>query len=82
QLVGSVDLADRMRGSFKELSGLELTKQQFADFCLYSEFGRRPKNAWTLESLGLVAIYYPFIDKVTTCPQDWKTLLPDPDKQL
>lgn len=44
QLVGSVDLADRMRGSFKDLSGLELTKQQFADFCLYSEFGRRPKN--------------------------------------
>lgn len=43
------DLADRMRGSFKELSGLDLTKQQFADFCLYSEFGRRPKNAWTLE---------------------------------
>ncbi|HCB5605740.1 DEAD/DEAH box helicase [Klebsiella aerogenes] len=82
QLVGSVDLADRMRGSFKDLSGLELTKQQFADFCLYSEFGRRPKNAWTLESLGLVAIHYPFIDKVTTCPQDWKTLLPDPDKQL
>ncbi|EOQ4070570.1 DEAD/DEAH box helicase, partial [Escherichia coli] len=82
QLVGSVDLADRMRGSFKELSGLDLTKQQFADFCLYSEFGRRPKNAWTLESLGLVAIHYPFIDKVTTCPQDWKTLLPDPDKQL
>ncbi|EFB9669678.1 hypothetical protein FAD45_23885, partial [Escherichia coli] len=29
-----------------------------------------------------VAIHYPFIDKVTTCPQDWKTLLPDPDKQL
>lgn len=82
QLVGSVDLADRMRGSFKELSGLDLTKQQFADFCLYSEFGRRPKNARTLESLGLVAIHYPFIDKVTTCPQDWKTLLPDPDKQL
>ena len=82
QLVGSVDLADRMRGSFKELSGLDLTKQQFADFCLYSEFGRRPKNAWTLESLGVVAIHYPFIDKVTTCPQDWKTLLPDPDKQL
>jgi len=82
QLSGSVDLADRMRGSFKEISGLDLTKQQFADFCLYSEFGRRPKNAWTLENLGLVAIHYPFIDDVNRCPQDWKSLLPDPDKQL
>ena len=82
QLAGSVDLADRMRRVFKDVSGLDLTKQQFADFCLYSEFGRRPKNAWTLESLGLVAIYYPFIDDVNTCPTDWKTLIPQVEQQI
>ncbi|MGU5712524.1 DEAD/DEAH box helicase [Aeromonas caviae] len=82
QLAGSVDLADRMRAVFKDLSGLDLTKLEFADFCLYSEFGRRPKNSWTLESLGLVSIHYPFIDEVTRCPADWQLLVTDRTKQL
>ena len=82
QLAGSVDLADRMRSAFKDLTDLDLTKQQFADFCLYSEFGRRPKNSWTLESLGLVSIHYPFLEDVTRCPADWRILLSDPARQL
>lgn len=71
-----------MRGVFKDLTGLDLAKQQFADFCLYSEFGRRPKNTWTLESMGLVFIHYPFLDEITRCPADWRALLTDPARQL
>ncbi len=82
QLVESLDVGDRMRSQMNTLSGLGLSKQQFADFCLYREFGRRPKNTWSVESLGLVAIRYNVIEQIATVPTVWKELLPEPAQQL
>ncbi len=82
QLAGSIDTGDRMRDQMCKLSGMNLDKQQFSDFCLYREFGRRPKNTWSAESLGLVGVRYPHIDKVSTTPSTWQQLVLDPEKQV
>ena len=62
-----------------------IEEREYAEFCLYREFIRRPKRGNTLETLGLVAIRYPVIESISSVPQDvesraitldeWKALL-------
>lgn len=40
-----------------------------AKMFLVREFGRRPKRANNLETMGLVALYYPTLDDITDVPQ-------------
>ena len=82
QLANSRSDFDTMRGRLNKLSGLNLDKEQYADFCLYTEFGRRPKKTWSLESLGLVSVQYPALEKIITVPSEWKRLLTDTDSQV
>lgn len=82
QLSNSRSDFDTMRGRLNNLSGLNLGKEQFADFCLYTEFGRRPKKAWSLESLGLVSVQYPALENLLTVPTEWRELITDTDKQV
>lgn len=47
---------------------------------LVREFGRRPKRLNNLESMGLVAIHYPALNKITTCQpgftlDEWRSFL-------
>lgn len=82
QLTGSIDIADRMRKASNNVSGMGLGKHAFADFCLYTEFGRRPKNAWSLESLGVVGLRYPHIEQISMIPAVWRQLVTDTKVQL
>ena len=50
-----------------------------ADMLLLREFARRPKRANSLETLGLVALRYPALDKVAKVPSDWERLNLDLD---
>ncbi|WP_294446925.1 DEAD/DEAH box helicase [uncultured Mailhella sp.] len=57
----------------------------FARMLVYREFGRRPARAVNLETLGLMAVRYPALEKVTELPwelkkagltlSDWKNFL-------
>ncbi|WP_295763806.1 DEAD/DEAH box helicase [Undibacterium sp.] len=38
---------------------------------LFREFARRPKHQNSLESMGLVRLIYPQLDKITKAPVDW-----------
>ena len=63
----------------------EMSATEYANFCLYREFIRRPKKGSTLETLGLAALRYPSIEKITSVPaevarrdidlKEWRTLL-------
>ena len=57
----------------------------FASMLIFREFGRRPAKAVNLETLGLMAVCYPALERVTHVPrelksdnltlQDWKDFL-------
>jgi DEAD/DEAH box helicase domain-containing protein len=63
----------------------DISNSEYANFCLYREFIRRPKKGSTLETLGLAAIRYPAIENLKSVPPEvaqknidlaeWKTLL-------
>lgn len=44
---------------------------KLAQLMLAREFSRRPRNTNSLEALGLVAVVYPDLDKITQCPEGW-----------
>lgn len=48
-----------------------LAEQEMASLCLFRELVRRPKRQNSLETLGLVALRYPLLDKVTKVPGEW-----------
>ena len=62
QLANSSDIG-RMRAEYRRLSGLDIPAIEYAEFCLYREFFRRPKRMNSAETLGLVALRYPEIEK-------------------
>ena len=62
QLANSSDIG-RMRAEYRRLSGVEIPAIEYAEFCLYREFFRRPKRMNSAETLGLVALRYPQIEK-------------------
>ena len=45
---------------------------ELAKLLLIREFSRRPRNANSLETLGLVAVSYPDLEKITRCPDGWE----------
>ena len=62
QLADSNDIR-RMRAEYRRLSGVDIPASEYAEFCLYREFFRRPKRMNSAETLGLVALRYPEIEK-------------------
>jgi len=68
------DIATTMREMSGEITGKRLSKEDYADYCLYREFARRPKRGAQSELLGLVRLSYPKIEKINSAPSQWKTL--------
>lgn len=60
----------RMRKRFRETSYIDCSTDQFAEFCLYREFFRRPKRMNSAETLGIVAMRYPEL-QARPAPRDW-----------
>ncbi len=52
----------RMHECFRRTSYIPATLDEFADFCLYREFFRRPKRMNSAETMGLVSLRYPFLE--------------------
>ncbi len=79
-------LSDWSRSAWCDIAiETDIEIKDYANFCLYREFIRRPRAGNTLETLGLVGIRYPAIEAVSKVPPDvktreitldeWKTLL-------
>ncbi len=60
----------RMREYFRDTSYISATLEEFADFCLYREFFRRPKRMNSAETMGLISLGYPRL-KSTSIPPGW-----------
>ena len=52
----------RMHKYFRRTSYIPATLDEFAGFCLYREFFRRPKRMNSAETMGLVSLHYPFLE--------------------
>ena len=61
-LADSSDIG-RMRAEYQRLSGMDIPAADYAEFCLFREFFRRPKRMNSAETLGLVVLRYPEIEK-------------------
>ena len=61
-LADSSDIG-RMRAEYLRLSGMDIPATDYAEFCLFREFFRRPKRMNSAETLGLVVLRYPEIEK-------------------
>ena len=71
----------RMQTYFRYTSYLSRTPEEFANFCLYREFFRRPKRMNSAETMGLVSLRYPDLEDKTPPPGwplrsgDWAVFL-------
>ena len=71
----------RMQTNFRYTSYLSRTLEEFANFCLYREFFRRPKRMNSAETMGLVSLRYPNLEGKTPPPgwplhsEDWAIFL-------
>ena len=72
QLANGIDIG-RMRAEYRRVSGVDIPATEYAEFCLFREFFRRPKRMNSAETLGLVALRYPSIEKRATdlTPAAW-----------
>ena len=61
-LADSSDIG-RMRAEYLRLSGMDIPATDYAEFCLFREFFRRPKRMNSAETLGLVVLRYPEIER-------------------
>ena len=52
----------RMHRYFSDTTYIAGTRRDFADFCLYREFFRRPKRMNSAETMGLISLRYPNIE--------------------
>ena len=79
QLANGIDIG-RMRAEYRRVSGVDIPATEYAEFCLFREFFRRPKRMNSAETLGLVALRYPSIEKRATdlTPAAWTGLLGAP----
>ena len=50
---------DRMHRHFRRMTYLPASLDEFANFCLYREFFRRPKRMNSAETMGLISLRYP-----------------------
>lgn len=62
-----------MRKAFNSISASSLNQKEFADYCLFREFARRPKRGAQSELLGLVKMDYLPILKIQSAPIEWKS---------
>lgn len=66
---------DSIRSSYatfsRETFGTPEGSSNMAEVLIVREMGRRPKRQNNLETMGLVAIYYPKLLKVTFAPSTW-----------
>ena len=58
----------RMHKYFRDTSYIPLTLDEFADFCLYREFFRRPKRMNSAETMGLISLRYPALEGKVSPP--------------
>ena len=67
----------RMQQYFRNTTRINARPEEFANFCLYREFFRRPKRMNSAETMGLVSLRYPFLEGTAPPfgwpldPQDW-----------
>lgn len=67
-------LQDWMPEQWKHTAFKHLSANHIAQLCLIREFARRPKRQTSLETLGLVSLHYPDLDRITEAdlPSTWK----------
>lgn len=68
-LVGDSNLK-AMRRAFRYVTGTLQSDDDFANFCLYREFVRRPKRMNSSETMGLISLQYPKLQGREQ-PRDW-----------
>ena len=61
---------DRMRQYFRETAYISSNPDDFARFCLYREFFRRPKRMNSAETMGLICLRYPALEGKPV-PNEW-----------
>ena len=80
RLMGDSSLR-RMHRYFRDTSYIPGTLEEFANFCLYREFFRRPKRMNSAETMGLTSLRYPTVEGKTPAPgwplrpEDWTVFL-------
>ncbi len=87
--IGQANWADALKGlqndiavrewlpdQWYELALGEIPRAQVAEYCLYREFFRRPRRLNSLETLGLIAIRYLRIERLTdsATPAVWRQI--------
>ena len=71
----------RMHRYFRTITNLAISLGEYADFCLYREFFRRPRRMNSAETMGLISLSYPQIDNSQLpngwplSPADWTSFL-------
>ena len=71
----------RMHKYFRETTYIAGTLEEFANFCLYREFFRRPKRMNSVETLGLIFLRYPALENSSPSPgwplqaEEWPVFL-------
>ena len=71
----------RMHRYFGKMTYLSADSEEFANFCLYREFFRRPKRMNSAETMGLISLRYPGLESRDPPPgwplraQDWSVFL-------
>ncbi|MCP3669133.1 MAG: DEAD/DEAH box helicase, partial [Gammaproteobacteria bacterium] len=76
-LANSRDISRFMFDAFSEIAGHYVPIEQFGAFNLFREFMRRPRRGFQLETLGMVEIFYPSIEQITSFPDSWGHLYKD-----
>ena len=74
------DVSEHIKRSYLNFDSSFQNVNRLASVLMYREFGRRPKRANSLETLGLVATSYECVNKVSSCPvefNDYKLTLSD-----
>ena len=59
-----------MHHTFRETTGGNQPLREFAGFCLYREFFRRPKRMNSAETMGLISLRYPSVEDAAA-PRGW-----------
>ena len=69
RLVGDASLG-AMHQAFREVTGTAQSAAEFANFCLYREFFRRPKRMNSAETMGMMSLRYPALER-SEPPPGW-----------
>jgi len=70
-LYNSADISEPMRHAFSRITGSNMDKSEFADFCMFKEFAKRPRRALQSEVLGFTRLEYPKITEIDKTPDLW-----------